>query len=40
VIEQGIWRIRSKQVLSEQYGDLDIEGGLKKLLGWVEHEEG
>jgi hypothetical protein len=41
VIEQGIWRIRTKQELWELCEDLDIVADLKKkLFRWVEHEEG
>ena len=38
VVEQGKWRIRTDQELSELYKDLDLVGDIKKqILEWIGH---
>jgi hypothetical protein len=37
VVEQGIWRVRTKQELKELYKDLDIVADVKKKFGWIRH---
>ena len=38
VVEQGMWRIRSNQELSEVHNDLDIVADVKKeRLEWIGH---
>ena len=38
VVEQGMWRIRSNQELTELYKDLDVVADIKKKrLEWIGH---